>query len=180
MEVEKQPEHCFQAVINRNIGRNPVYSTIFPANFPANFSITSKGLHGRGLCGPPHLVIAIARFILGVETLNELSQARENLIREIVCKMPNRHFLISVKRGEPDWALLNLPDAENLPTRAILGRFCRHSGCHGSFLYINGALGIDFNERGKRLSRPQIIMDGGRRLCAGSHDRLGGWRRWNA
>ena len=35
-------------------------------------SITSKGLHGRGLCGPPHLVIAIARFILGVETLNEL------------------------------------------------------------------------------------------------------------
>ena len=50
-------------------------------------------------------------------TLNELLQARENLIREIVGKMPEqpRRFLISVKRGEPDWALLDLPGAKDLP-----------------------------------------------------------------
>lgn len=50
-------------------------------------------------------------------TLNELLEAREDLIREIVGKMPDQHrrFLISVKRGEPDWALLDLPTAKNLP-----------------------------------------------------------------
>ncbi len=51
-------------------------------------------------------------------TLDELLQARENLIREIVGKMPDQHrrFLISVKRGEPDWTLLDLPGAQNLPS----------------------------------------------------------------
>ena len=36
---------------------------------------------------------------------------------EIVGKMPEQHkrFLISVKRGEPDWALLDLPGAKDLP-----------------------------------------------------------------
>ena len=31
--------------------------------------------------------------------------------------MPQQHrrFLISVKRGEPDWALLDLPGAKDLP-----------------------------------------------------------------
>jgi predicted nucleotidyltransferase component of viral defense system len=50
-------------------------------------------------------------------TLDELLEAREDLIREIVGKMPDQHrrFLISVKRGEPDWALLDLPTAKNLP-----------------------------------------------------------------
>jgi len=31
--------------------------------------------------------------------------------------MPDRHrrFLISIKRGEPDWTLLDLPDVKDLP-----------------------------------------------------------------
>ncbi len=50
-------------------------------------------------------------------TLDELLKARENLILEVVGKMPEQHrrFLISVKRGEPDWALLDLPGAKDLP-----------------------------------------------------------------
>jgi predicted nucleotidyltransferase component of viral defense system len=50
-------------------------------------------------------------------TLDELLKAREDLIAEIVGRMPEQHkrFLISVKRGEPDWALLDLPGAEDLP-----------------------------------------------------------------
>lgn len=50
-------------------------------------------------------------------TLEDLLQARESLITEIVGKMPEQHcrFLISVKRGEPDWALLDLPGAKDLP-----------------------------------------------------------------
>lgn len=50
-------------------------------------------------------------------TLDELLQAREALIGEIVGKMPDRHrrFLISVKRSEPEWALLDLPGAKDLP-----------------------------------------------------------------
>lgn len=41
-------------------------------------------------------------------TLDELLQVREELIREMVGKMPTQHrqFLISVKRGEPNWTLL--------------------------------------------------------------------------
>jgi predicted nucleotidyltransferase component of viral defense system len=50
-------------------------------------------------------------------TLNDLLQAREDLIGIIVGKMPEEHrrFLISIKRGEPDWALLGLPGVEDLP-----------------------------------------------------------------
>jgi predicted nucleotidyltransferase component of viral defense system len=50
-------------------------------------------------------------------TLDELLQAREELIGEIVGKMPEQHqrFLSSVKRGEPDWALLDLPGVKDLP-----------------------------------------------------------------
>jgi hypothetical protein len=49
--------------------------------------------------------------------LDELLRAREDLIDEIVGKMPEKHrrFLISVKHSEPDWALLDLPGGQNLP-----------------------------------------------------------------
>lgn len=72
---------------------------------------------------PPRLDIS-AEYKRGFEgmvdqpvTLDELLQAREDLIAEIVGKMPEQHkrFLISVKRGEPDWALFDLPDAKDLP-----------------------------------------------------------------
>jgi hypothetical protein len=50
-------------------------------------------------------------------TLDELLQGREDLIREVVGQMPEQHrrFLISVKRSEPDWILLDLRGAKDLP-----------------------------------------------------------------
>jgi hypothetical protein len=39
----------------------------------------------------------------------------------IVGRMPEQHkrFLISVKRGEPDWALLDLPGAKDFAGSAV-------------------------------------------------------------
>ncbi|MGH9326016.1 MAG: nucleotidyl transferase AbiEii/AbiGii toxin family protein [Terriglobia bacterium] len=51
-------------------------------------------------------------------SLRDLSDARELLIETVVGKMPQSHrqFLVSFKRGEPDWKLLGLPAAvANLP-----------------------------------------------------------------
>lgn len=50
-------------------------------------------------------------------TLNDLLQAREDLIETIVGQMPeqDRRFLISIKSGQPDWELLGLPGVEDLP-----------------------------------------------------------------
>jgi predicted nucleotidyltransferase component of viral defense system len=52
----------------------------------------------------------------------ELEAAREALIAEIVGNMPSDHrrFLISFERGEPDWKLLGVPGAPELP--AVLWR----------------------------------------------------------
>lgn len=49
--------------------------------------------------------------------LGELIAAREALIADIVGKMPEAHrrFLVSFKRGEPDWTLLSLDGAAELP-----------------------------------------------------------------
>ncbi|OPY98914.1 hypothetical protein A5906_30625 [Bradyrhizobium sacchari] len=49
--------------------------------------------------------------------LDELLKAREAIVEEIVGKMPQQHrrFLVQFERGEPDWALLELPEAANLP-----------------------------------------------------------------
>jgi len=50
-------------------------------------------------------------------SLDDLLKAREDLINEIVGKMPDDHkkFLVSVKKGAPDWQLLGLPGAKDLP-----------------------------------------------------------------
>jgi predicted nucleotidyltransferase component of viral defense system len=65
-----------------------------------------------------------AEFIRGFEgmteepvALDELIAVREALIAEIVGKMPDAHrqFLVSFERGEPDWALLDVPGAAELP-----------------------------------------------------------------
>jgi predicted nucleotidyltransferase component of viral defense system len=55
-------------------------------------------------------------------TREELMNAREALIADIVGNMPNAHrrFLVSFERGEPDWGLLQVPGAEKLP--AVLWR----------------------------------------------------------
>jgi len=50
-------------------------------------------------------------------SLATLLKTREDLVSEIVGNMPDQHkrFLISVKKGEPDWSLLDLPGANDLP-----------------------------------------------------------------
>jgi predicted nucleotidyltransferase component of viral defense system len=48
---------------------------------------------------------------------DELVAAREALIADIVGSMPDAHrrFLVSFERGEPDWPLLDVPGAPELP-----------------------------------------------------------------
>lgn len=50
-------------------------------------------------------------------SLDELLKAREDLISAVVGRMPadHRRFLMSVKRGEPEWEVLELPGADALP-----------------------------------------------------------------
>lgn len=50
-------------------------------------------------------------------SLADLVKAREDLIAEVVGNMPEEHkrFLVSVKKGEPGWPLLELPGAKDLP-----------------------------------------------------------------
>jgi hypothetical protein len=50
-------------------------------------------------------------------TLDDLLRVREDLVGNIVGQMPQEHrrFLLSVKRSQPDWALLRLPGAKDLP-----------------------------------------------------------------
>lgn len=50
-------------------------------------------------------------------SMDDLLKAREDLIKEIVGKMPEQHkrFLVSVKKGDPDWSLLDLLGAKDLP-----------------------------------------------------------------
>lgn len=49
--------------------------------------------------------------------LDELLEVREALVAAIIGNMPmvHREFLVGFKRGTPDWSLLGVPDAENLP-----------------------------------------------------------------
>jgi len=70
---------------------------------------------------PPRLNIS-AEYKHGFErmmhdsvTLDELLKTREDLIGEIVGK----RFLISAKRCEPDWDLLGLPGAKDLPALCV-------------------------------------------------------------
>ena len=64
-------------------------------------------------------------FLRGFEGMTEetisrddLAAAREALIADIVGAMPEEHrrFLIAFERGQPDWSLLGVPGAEDLPT----------------------------------------------------------------
>ena len=54
-----------------------------------------------------------------VEKVNvgELTKARTALVEAIVGDMPDGHksFLLGFKKGDPDWSLLGVPGAENLP-----------------------------------------------------------------
>ncbi len=50
-------------------------------------------------------------------TIDDLYSAREELVGRIVGDMPDthRHFLLSFKSGDPDWAMLELPSVDALP-----------------------------------------------------------------
>ena len=50
-------------------------------------------------------------------TAEELMQAREDLIGDIVGCMPENHrqFLLTVQRGRPEWQLLGVPGVQSLP-----------------------------------------------------------------
>lgn len=50
-------------------------------------------------------------------TIHELEQTRETMINLIQTKLTERQreFLLSFKRGEPDWELLNMPGVAELP-----------------------------------------------------------------
>lgn len=71
---------------------------------------TRKPLHEefeRGFAGMTEEAVSLA----------ELEAAREALITTMVSDMPDdhRHFLIGFKRGEPDWGLTGINEAQNLP-----------------------------------------------------------------
>jgi predicted nucleotidyltransferase component of viral defense system len=72
---------------------------------PARLDITAE--YKRGFEGMIHNPVS----------LDELLQAREDLVSRMVGEMPEQHrrFLISVKSGEPNWTLLDLPSAKALP-----------------------------------------------------------------
>ena len=61
----------------------------------------------RGFAGMTREPVALA----------DLEAAREAIIAAMVAEMPEGHrrFLLGFKRGQPDWSLLGLPDAQNLP-----------------------------------------------------------------
>lgn len=50
-------------------------------------------------------------------SVEDLITTRQVLIEDIVGRMPENHrrFLISVKRGRPDWKLLDIPGVDMLP-----------------------------------------------------------------
>jgi hypothetical protein len=54
--------------------------------------------------------------------IEELVKTRSVMIARLIGDMPDRHraFLISFERGAPDWSLLNIPHAKDLP--AVLWR----------------------------------------------------------
>ena len=57
------------------------------------------------------------RELLANEGIDDLYSAREELVGRIVGDMPDthRHFLLSFKSGDPDWAMLKLPSVDALP-----------------------------------------------------------------
>jgi predicted nucleotidyltransferase component of viral defense system len=82
--------------------------------------------HGRPMAdvlAPARLDIAQA-FARGFDgmtdvpvMLDQLVRAREELIVAVIGGMPmsHRRFLLSIKSGEPDWAVLGVPGARDLP-----------------------------------------------------------------
>lgn len=74
---------------------------------PSDRSAAISNEFERGLVGMTEVSVS----------LDDLVQTREELIAEIVGRMPEAHrrFLVSFKKGIPDWSLLDVPHAKTLP-----------------------------------------------------------------
>jgi hypothetical protein len=50
-------------------------------------------------------------------SIEDLTAARAALLNSIIGKMPDEHrrFLLKFKGGEPDWTMLGIPSASELP-----------------------------------------------------------------
>ena len=61
----------------------------------------------RGFAGMTQQPVALA----------DLEATREAIITAMIAEMPDahRHFLVGFKRGQPDWELLGIPEAQRLP-----------------------------------------------------------------
>lgn len=90
-----------------------------------------------------------ARGFLGLTEVSvkfqDLIQTREELIAEIVGRMPDTHkrFLLSFKKGEPDWSLLDVPHAKTLP--AVRWK-------------LENLLRMDAQERAKAIARLEEVL----------------------
>ena len=72
---------------------------------PARLDMADEFAHGfRGMTEVP-------------VSLDDLVQTRKELIADLIGRMPDAHrrFLVSFKKGEPDWSLLDVPRAKMLP-----------------------------------------------------------------
>jgi hypothetical protein len=103
---------------------------------PSRLDITQE--YGRGFLGMTETPMS----------LDELVQAREDLVDAVVRSMPGSHrrFLISVKRGLPEWDLLGLPGVDTLP--AVRWR-------------LENLAKVNAEKRGRLLARLMEVLDVG-------------------
>ena len=109
---------------------------------PARRDMTEE--YERGLAGMMEDPVA----------LDALVQTREELIAAIVGRMPEAHrqFLLSFQRGEPEWALLDVPQAGRLP--AVRWQLLKLSG-------------MDEKELEERAAALETVIGGGGRGVTG-------------
>ncbi|WP_343073901.1 nucleotidyl transferase AbiEii/AbiGii toxin family protein [Phytoactinopolyspora mesophila] len=102
LEREEVTDELRRAFVVYLISHNrPTHEIINPTRKDIGHEYT------RGFLGMTSTPVAIEHLI----------DAREDLIIEVVSRMPSAHrqFLVSFERGEPDWPLLGIDDAERLP-----------------------------------------------------------------
>ena len=59
----------------------------------------------------------LARFVNVPVTVAELEETRDELVADVVGRMPEQHkqFLLSFEKGEPEWSLLDVQHTKDLP-----------------------------------------------------------------
>lgn len=110
--------------------------------------------HGRplhALLSPKHrdLTLEYERGLANLAnipvTLAALEETRDALVADIVGRMPDRHrrFLLSFEQGEPEWSLLDVAHAKDLP--AVRWRALKNSR-------------LEAEERESRVSRLEVAL----------------------